>query len=103
MATFRGHSLSLYAVTMGANYAITGFSILGSEKVISFIRGGKSDPMSYAMGGCVGGGTLGGFFRGPRNVIPGAIVFGSMSGLGRLGFEMIDHWRRQNYAQAADE
>ena len=48
MATYRGHSVSLYSVSMGVNFMMLGFATLGCEKVLSSAQG-KSDWKTYGV------------------------------------------------------
>jgi hypothetical protein len=89
LATYRGHPLSFYCVTVSLNCLMISAAISGSERVIAKVKG-KSDFLSYGGGGFIGGGFLCAVREGgirSRGVPAGAVLFGTTSAVGRIAYE----------------
>uniref|UniRef100_A0A6U1CAX6 Uncharacterized protein n=1 Tax=Rhizochromulina marina TaxID=1034831 RepID=A0A6U1CAX6_9STRA len=88
LAVYRGHSAAMYSVSIGGNYLVLAGTVLGMEKVVSYING-KSSMSTHAVSGFVGGGFLSGVFGGPRLVLPGAVLFAGIASAGYAGTNKI--------------
>jgi len=88
LAVFRGHSVPLYSVSMGANFFLLAAAISGAEKITSVLVR-RSDALTYGIGGALGGGFLSGVHAGPRGVVVGSLVFGLSSAGARTSVDLV--------------
>lgn len=103
MGIVRGLSVPLFGTVMGAQWFILGFSFSGSRKVAMNVLVSDNEPKgrdkvkASTMAGCFTG-IVGGSLRGPRNIIPGAIMF-SIFGAGGQAIINSVNWSRKPQGQ----
>ncbi|KAK0711380.1 hypothetical protein B0H67DRAFT_287143 [Lasiosphaeris hirsuta] len=103
MGIVRGLSAPLFGTVMGLQWFVLGFSFSGSRRVAMNALVGDNEPKggdkvkASTMAGCFTG-IMGGSLRGPRNIIPGAIMF-SIFGAGGQAIVNSVNWTRKPQGQ----
>ncbi|SPO02955.1 uncharacterized protein DNG_05636 [Cephalotrichum gorgonifer] len=97
---------ALFAIASGIQWFTLGSSFWLSRSIVTKVWGGERTPLTYrdkvkasALAGCTAG-TVGGLLRGPRNIIPGAIMFTIFGAAGQGLANKLDQW---STAETGDE
>ncbi|CAM9981376.1 unnamed protein product [Heterosigma akashiwo] len=94
LATYRGHSIPFYSVSMGLNYAFVATTFFGVHSGIRHLRE-KDDVLNYSASGFISGSFLTVPFVGLQKGIAAGILLGCIGTAGFYTSLKVDDYKRQ--------
>mmetsp|Transcript_7941 Transcript_7941/g.10568 ORF Transcript_7941/g.10568 Transcript_7941/m.10568 type:complete len:149 (-) Transcript_7941:355-801(-) len=98
LATYRGHSIPFYSVSMGMNYALVSTTYFGIETGLRHIRN-TNDPINHAAAGFLSGAFLTMPFVGFGKGMMGGLLLGTLGVGGFYAAQEFDKYKVHNKAK----